>query len=94
MIGDGDNMVLDDPDAQRVSTCFTFFSSTIDDICMGSNSHSAEIPSHFDKDFSSEGNAIVDKYFYLSVRILRGMVLAPTLVLLACVPLVQKKASN
>lgn len=49
MIGGDDNMVLDDPNAQRVSTGFTFFSSTMDDICMGSNSHCAEIPSHFDK---------------------------------------------
>ena len=61
---------------------------------MGFNSHSVEIPSHFDEDVSFEGNDMLMNTFYLTLRLLGGAVLAPTLVLLARTPVIQRSGSN
>lgn len=61
---------------------------------MGFNSHYADIPSHFDEDVSFEGNAMLMNIFYLTLRLLGGAVLAPTLVLLARAPVIQRSGSN
>lgn len=55
---------------------------------MNFNSHSAEIPSHLMRILALKGMLLLMHTFYLSLRILEGVVLALTLVLLAHVPLI------
>ena len=61
---------------------------------MGFNSHFEEIPSHSNKDFSFEGNVVVAVYLLFEPEVLRAMVLAPTLLMLAAMPLVQRRTLN
>lgn len=90
-------MILDDLGACRVSAGSTFFQYVLNDIrmvVMGFNSHSVKIPSHSNKDFSFEGNVVVDVYLLSKPKVLRAMVLAPTLLMLVAMPLVQRRASK
>lgn len=69
----------------------------VDDIrtmVMNFNFHFMKIPSHFDEDFSPIGNAIANEYILSKPKGTRRGVIALTLVLLTCLPLVQVRALN
>lgn len=76
------SLVLDNPSALRASTRFTFFKSTMDDIrsmVVSFNYHSKDIPNQSDKEFSSDGNPIVDDYFASKTEGIAGHDLNPDL---------------
>lgn len=90
MIGDGDNMILDDPGAYTVSTSSTFLWFTVDihTIVIGFSSHFAEIHFQSNEDFSSKENVVADEYFLSKSEGVRGVVLTLILVPLVHVPLI------
>lgn len=84
-------------EVQRVPTSSTFFKSTGKNIrhrIMCFNSHSIDIPAQSDEDFSSNRNPMADAYFPSKPESTKGLDLTPILVLLACVPLIQRRASH
>lgn len=84
-------------DVHRVPTGSTFFKSTGKDFrhtVMCFNSHSTDILVQSNEDFSCNRNLMADDYFSSKPESTEGLDRTLILVLLACVPLIQRRASH